>query len=426
MITVAEALAHVRDRAKANPARQVPLAAALGLVLADDVASDIDSPPYDKSIVDGYAVIADDLRGGKAHLTILEEVVAGAVPTARVVPGTATRIMTGAPLPAGANAVVMIERTEVVRTDIKRDELPRHEIKHHDESPLGQVVICDAGIGVGRNILRRGTAMRTGDMVLRRGVRLRPSEIGLLAEVGRAVVTVVPRPTVAILATGNELVEPNEIPSAGQIRNSNGPLLAALVSQAGGDPIVLPVARDDEADLREKISAGLAHDMLVLSGGVSAGVLDLVPRVLAELGAQQIFHKVRLKPGKPLWFGIAPRGDRRTLIFGLPGNPVSSFVCSELFMRPAIEQLAGREGAGLRRVRARLEAEHAQRGDRQTYLPGVLCTSRDAQPGVRLVDWQGSADLRGLAAATVLIEFAPGERQYAAGELVDILLLEGA
>jgi molybdopterin molybdotransferase len=426
MITVAEALAHVRDRAKANPPRQVALAAALGQVLAEDVASDIDSPPYDKSIVDGYAVITEDLRGIEARLTILEEVVAGAVPTARVVPGTATRIMTGAPLPEGANAVVMIERTEVVQTDDGRDAIQHHEIKHHDSRSLGQVVIRDADIGGGRNIMRRGTAMHAGDIVLRRGTRLRPTEIGLLAEVGRATVAVVPRPTVAILATGNELVEPSETPAAGQIRNSNGPLLAALVCQAGGEPIVLSIARDDEADLREKISTGLEHDMLVLSGGVSAGVLDLVPRVLDELGAQQIFHKVRLKPGKPLWFGVAPRGDRQTLIFGLPGNPVSSFVCGELFMRPAIEQLAGRDGTGLRRVRVRLDAEHSQRGDRQTYLPGVLCTTHDAQPGVRPVDWHGSADLHGLTTATALIEFGPGERRYAAGDLVDVLLLEGS
>ena len=174
-----------------------------------------------------------------------------------------------------------------------------------------------------------------------------------------------------------------------------------------------------------KITAGLAADVLLLSGGVSAGVLDLVPGILAQLGAEQIFHKVRLKPGKPLWFGVLRRDGRTTLIFGLPGNPVSSFVCCALFVRPALERLAGRPGAGLRRAGALLEVEHRQRGDRQTFFPGLYRVV-DRRARVSPALWQGSADLRGLATANVLIAFAAGDRTYAAGETVEVLMLDEA
>ena len=410
MITVDEALAHILERARPVGARLVPLEESLGLVLAADITSDVDSPPHDKSIVDGYAVIADDLRSGPAQLAILEEVVAGALPRAAVTSGSATRIMTGAPIPAGADAVVMIEQTALV---------DRHG------SGLGAVAINDPDVRAGRNIVRRASVMRSGDVVLRRGVVVRPAEIGLLAEVGRAQVDVVPRPTVAVLPTGNELVDYCCLPAAGQIRNSNGPMLAAAARNAGAEPMLLPIARDDETDLRQKIATGLDADVLLLSGGVSAGVLDLVPRVLADLGAREVFHKVRLKPGKPLWFGTVEREDRMTLIFGLPGNPVSSFVCFELFVRPALARLRGEEAATGRRAQARLECDHQQRGDRQTFFPAKYRLTEAGESRVQPVAWQGSADLRGLVEANALVAFAPGDRLYAAGETVEVVLLSG-
>ncbi len=412
MLSVDEALKLILARAQPLAARTMALADVDGLILAEDVASPIDSPPYDKSIVDGYAVVAADLATGEARLRILEEVVAGEVPRATVTAGTATRIMTGAPIPAGADAVVMVERTS-------------HHA-HTDAHHLGTVFIRDADVRAGRNILRRGTSLCAGDVVLRCGAPLRAIEVGILAEVGRAVVAAVPRPRVAILATGNELVEPDQTPAAGQIRNSNGPLLAAAVRAGGGDPLLLGIARDSEEDLRARIASGLQADVLILSGGVSAGVLDLVPSILKELKVAEVFHKLRLKPGKPMWFGVAQREAHQTLVFGLPGNPVSSYVCGELFVRPALERLAGRPGHGLRRLRATLARDVQQRGDRHTFLPAVCHLSDQDQARAEPVTWHGSADLRGLTAANALLSLPPGDRVFHAGEIVDLVLLDQA
>ena len=410
MITVAEALAHVVERAKPKPAVVTAIAAAQGLVLAEDVASDIDSPPYDKSIVDGYAVVAEDLRTGEARL---DDSRGSRCRRRAHVPRRAGRGHAdhdGRPH-SGGGECRGDDRTNRGRARWPQPTRPgvRPRFRHSRRSQYHDARHSNARRG-SCVAWRHALASHRDWLVGRSGPHDRESSAA---------------PTVAILPTGNELVEPGETPSAGQIRNSNGPLLAAAIRQAGGEPITLPIARDDEADLRQKIATGLEHDVLVLSGGVSAGVLDLVPCVLAELGAKQVFHKVQLKPGKPLWFGVARRGDHETLVFGLPGNPVSSFVCGELFVRPAIERLSGADGAGLPRVQARLDVEYCQRGDRQTYLPGVLSATSEYPAGVRPVDWHGSADLRGLAAANVLIEFAAGDRQYAAGEAVSVLLLEG-
>jgi molybdopterin molybdotransferase len=243
----------------------------------------------------------------------------------------------------------------------------------------------------------------------------------LLAEVGRTKVAAVPAPRVAVLATGNELVEASRVPGPGQIRNSNGPLLAGLIAQAGGQPALLGIARDEPCDLLRKIEAGLAHDVLLLCGGVSAGVLDLVPQMLAQVGVQQVFHKVNLKPGKPLWFGV----QERTLVFGLPGNPVSSLVCFELFVRPAIEKLSGRQPVGLLRTRAILTRDHPQRGERPTFWPAAL-TQTNQTLSVHPLAWQGSGDLRTLTGADCLAYFPAGDRLFPAGEQIDVLRLPAA
>ena len=231
------------------------------------------------------------------------------------------------------------------------------------------------------------------------GKLLRPLEIGLLAEVGRAVVSVIPSPQIAILATGNELVSLTEIPGPGQIRNSNEPLLAGLAQQAGGSAVPLGIACDDPADLERHVEAGLMRDVLVLSGGVSAGVLDLVPHVLAKLGVTQVFHKVNLKPGKPLWFGLKTRGEgRTTLVFGLPGNPVSSLVCFELFVRPAIQKLRGLPPEGLRRMTARRARPSAARRAAD-LLAGQIASRYRHAAGLARLGRSADADRRQLPGA---------------------------
>ncbi|MBX7164990.1 MAG: molybdopterin molybdotransferase MoeA [Pirellulales bacterium] len=404
MLSVDEALARLAQHVVPRAAVERACGAALGLVLAETIASDVDSPPHDKALVDGYAVVASDLSSGRAELRVLEEVTAGQVPTCAVCPGAATRVMTGAPMPPGADAMVMIERTQ---TRLAADG-------------TSLVDIVDAKVAPGQNIMTRGRSMRAGDVVLMPGAVLRPIELGLLAEVGRTTVRVVPAPKVAILSTGDELVEPGRVPAAGQIRNSNGPLLAAAARRAGADVLELGIARDTRDDLRTRIGAGLeAADVLVLSGGVSAGVLDLVPAVLAELGVACVFHKVNLKPGKPVWFGTQAHSRGARLVFGLPGNPVSSLVCYELFVRPALARLAGGVLAGAPVESRPLAAAFTHRGERPTYHPGryVEGTSGSAVEPLR---WQGSADLRTLAAADALIHFPSGDCSYQPGQMVSV------
>lgn len=373
----------------------------LGWVLAETIVSDVDSPPHDKSIVDGYAVLAADTKEPPTDLTVLEEVTAGAVPKHAVERGTATRIMTGAPIPPSADAVVMIEQTQMIGECVR--------LLGPEAKP-------------GQNIMRRAASLSKGQTVLLPGKKLRPIECGLLAELGRAQIRVTRAPRAAILATGNELVEFDLTPGPGQIRNSNGILLQSLAIQAGASVRDKPqVAKDEKEQLKDQILRwGLMHDVLIITGGVSAGVLDLVPHVLSELGVEQKFHKVNLKPGKPLWFGVCRHTPKdQTLVFGLPGNPVSSLVCFELFVRPAIQKLRGLAPTGLRRATARLTGEHQQRGERPTYWPAAVNSE-----GVRPLSWKGSGDLRTLTEANCLVVFPAGERTFRAGEEVSVLLLE--
>ncbi len=291
MLSVQEALDKVRQHVRPLEARSLPLGTgALGLPLAEDIKADLDMPPYDKSMMDGYAVRSADMATGQAQLHVVEEVSAGVVPRLPVGPGQATRIMTGAPVPAGADAVVMVERTQLTGDQVSIDDKP---------------------LKAGANIMRRGQEMRSGQVVLSKGTRLRPQELGLLATVGRTQALIHPRPRVAVLSTGNEIVEAPEVPGPGQIRNGNGPMLLAQVARAGGVPTYLGRALDNLESMRPLVAAGLDADVLILSGGVSAGKLDLVPGVLADLGVEAVFHKVTMKPGKPVFFGIHRR--RRSL-----------------------------------------------------------------------------------------------------------------
>lgn len=416
MLTVAEAFAAILQEVVRAPAVTVPLEDALGLVLAEDVFSDEDSPLFDKALMDGFAVRSADIRDPGKPLEIIEEVMAGHIPERPVGPGEATRIMTGAPLPAGADAVVQVEETR------------------HSPQPdsLGQVVILNKAIQPGANILARGAATRRGERVLPSGRLLRAQEVGALAELGRAQIRVYPAPRVGVLATGDELVPAAGTPGPGQIRNSNEPMLAAQVRRAGGIPVPLGIARDERAHLRQRIEEGLECDVLLLSGGVSAGKLDLVPSELKAAGVYQVFHKVQMKPGKPLWFGVRERSDpnpsaspvstgaaSRCYVFGLPGNPVSSMVCCELFVRSALRRLMGIEPAEPVPVSARLTEAYRMQGNRPTYHPARLDWQATG-PVVRAVDWVGSADLRATVDANAMLLFPAGEHSYAAGDSIEV------
>jgi molybdopterin molybdotransferase len=397
MLEVADARRIVLDNVVLPPPVARPLGPdLLGLTLAGNAVSDLDMPPFDKAMMDGFALHAVDIAAG-ATLRIVGEVFAGHVPTKAVGLGEAMRIATGAGIPEGADAVVMVERTEVDGDRVRIHEAPQK----------------------GQNIQRRAVEMRRGEIVVPAGAWLRPEEIGLLAMTGHATVRVHPRPAVAVLSTGDEIVPVDLPPGSGQIRNSNGTMLLGQIARAGGAPQSLGIAADDRQALRDKIEDGLGGaDILVLSGGVSAGRADFVPSVLAELGVTALFHKVRLKPGKPLLFG---RRDEK-LVFGLPGNPVSSLVCFELFVRPAIERMSNKV-PGPRFVDAALAEDVTYRTDRPTFHPARL-TIEGGRLVVRPVPWLGSADLRGVAGGNAFLVHEPGEHVRRTGDLVAVLVVD--
>jgi molybdopterin molybdotransferase len=417
MLSVEEALQQILNAAQPGATERVHLRDALGMTLAEDVVSDVDSPPHDKALVDGYAVRSADFSARAAlepdhqvELEVIEQITAGAIPTCTVTSGRAANIMTGAPLPDGADAVVMREETESI---------------NEPGLPLGAVRFHNNQVRPGQNIMNRAVSLRRGQVVLSSGLSLRPAEIGLLAEVGREHVNVHGSPSVAIMPTGNELVEPGIQPGPGRIRNSNGPMLAACARGAGAAVADLGIGRDDRQQLEQLARQGLDCDVLVISGGVSAGVLDLVPEVLGALGVKEVFHKINMRPGKPLWFGLASdpaSSERETLVFGLPGNPVSSFVCFELFVAPALAQLAGRNELVPPQLCAALSQPHEHRGPRPTYHPALLHWP-DGAAIVEPISWRGSSDLRALTDANALAIFPGEDRRYAAGDLVECQLL---
>lgn len=395
LLSVAEAHERIARCAGPLSPQRLPLRELLGLRLAEDVASTVDSPPFDKSVVDGYAI---DTRDAAESLRELELVVAGCWPSQAVRAGTTIRVMTGAPLPAGADAVVKWEDCDV-RSD-------------------GTIRNPAADVRAGACVMKRGASFHQGQVLLSAGKRLGPLEIALLAEVGRAEAAVHPRPRVAVLATGDELVDVGGLLEPSQIRNSNGPMLLAAVAAANATAVDLGIGRDDSADLREKLSRGLECDVLVASGGVSAGVKDLVPQVLADLGVEEVFHQVRIKPGKPLWFGRRDDGERRTLVFGLPGNPVSTLVSFRLFVEAALRALAGEPFAPPGTERGVLTAPLAHRGERPTYFP-----CRREGNRIEPLDWKGSADLATLTQANCLVALPAGEYRLEAGAGVDVVRL---
>jgi molybdopterin molybdotransferase len=386
MLTVEEARRIILSDVPAPRAVDVPLSDVLGAVLAEDVASDLDMPPFDKAMMDGYAARAGDV----GPFRVLEEIPAGKTPTASVGPGTCSKIMTGAPMPAGADAVQQVEKT-------------RRE---------GDGVSFLEPVRPGQNVAPRGQDIREGDVVLRAGRRIGPAEIGALAAVGRTRVRAWARPRVAVLATGDELVPPDAKPGPGQIRNSNTAMVAAQVRAMGLECDDLGVVGDDRDAIRARIREGLKRDLLLLSGGVSAGDWDLVIPALEAEGVTIRTHQVRIKPGRPFCF--APR------VFGLPGNPVSAFVIFEVFVRPYLGRLMGMS-ADRPRVRARLETPIAKKIDREHYLPATV-RYENGEYAVETLPWHGSADLFAAARADAFV-VVPIQTSYEKGAMVECMPL---
>jgi molybdopterin molybdotransferase len=303
-------------------------------------------------------------------------------------------------MPEGADAVVMQEHTQTL-----------------DD---GRVRITDAMVKSRQHVYAQGTEMRAGAVVLKAGTQLNPAAFGVLASVGKTAVPAYPFPRVGVVATGDELIEANAKPKPGQIRNTNGPMLAAQTARGGGVPRYLGIARDDRSVTRSLIAEGLdGSDVVLVAGGVSVGDYDLVPGVLKELGVTIHFRQVRMKPGKPLLFGTGPKG---TLVFGLPGNPGSSFVGFELFVRPAIRILGGHAEAGPRTIRLPVTESIAESNDRPTYRPAKLAPGETGW-SVRPLPWSGAPDLVGMQPADALLVLPAGDTRADRGAIMDVVLL---
>jgi molybdopterin molybdotransferase len=366
----------------------INLTACSGRILAEDIFADRDSPPFHRSARDGFAVRSTDLE---SNLRIIGEVRAGQVFSGTINQGEAVEIMTGAPMPAGADAVLMVE--------------------HATRNPDGTVKAIRKN-EPNLHVVARGSESLEGSILLHRGTRLDYTSIACLAAVGRTSIAVFPRPRVAILPTGDEIVEPHEKPGDSQIRNSNAWSLAAQVTRAGGDPVILPIARDDKAHTRALIEQGLACDLLLLSGGVSAGRYDIVEPVLADLGAEFFFDRVLMQPGQPVVFGRV----RNRFFFGLPGNPVSTMVTFEVFARAALQLIGGASDTSLPLSLARLTVPFRHQPGLTRFLP-ALVRGGEITP----VAHKGSGDIAALSRANAFLMADPARPEYAAGDTIFVL-----
>ncbi len=404
MIEYQDARALVLSKAKALPAEIVPLARALGRILARDIRAREDIPPFTKSTMDGYAVRAEDTRrpgpdaAAAVELEVLEDLPAGRLSRKVLGPGQAIRIMTGAPLPGGADAVVMVEDTETSGRAVK----VRREVRPGDNIGLA-----------GEDIKRNGVA-------LDRGTLIGPADVGMLAAIGLARVPVTRQPRLAVIATGDEIVEPGVAKRRGQIRNANGPSLMAMAVEAGASASYLGIARDRRAMLAGKLARARQADILVLSGGVSVGDYDLVKDELGAAGVKPVFWQVRIKPGKPVFFGV--RG--RQLVFGLPGNPASAMVTFLLFVKLAVDAMLGRTSPGPAAGRAILAADVTLKPGRTQFLRGVVTEDGPVRKVAPYGD-QRSGVLRSMVRSRVLIAVPADVRHIEAGREVEIIFMDG-
>jgi len=397
MLSYAEARACVIEQTR-NAARRGPTFTknvndALGDVLAREVRNDREYPPFDRSTRDGYAVRSAEAVAG-AHLKCVGEIKAGDTVTQPLPANACIQIMTGAALPAGADAVVMIEFTQ----------------------RAGDTVTFQRATNAGQNFVPKGSEARAGDLALKRGLRLGYAELALAAQVGAFELACFKRPRVAILSTGDEVVPITEAPGAFHIRNSNSVSLTAQVRLAGGEPVPLGNALDRVDDLSAKIELGLKEDILVLSGGVSMGKYDLVETVLKSLGTEFYFDAVAIRPGKPAVFGRC----RDTFVFGLPGNPVSTMVTFQLFVIPAMDILGGAPPRQLPLLEANLVKTLHEKPGLTHFLPGHFEWT-GISPEVKPLSWQGSGDIAALTQANCFIVVPADRQDIPAGEKVSVL-----
>jgi molybdopterin molybdotransferase len=396
-------LGHATDLT-APATERVPLLDCGNRVLAEAVRADRDQPPFDRSTRDGFAVRASEF--GDDALRIAGQVRAGEQwQGGALEDGSAIEIMTGAPIPEGADAVVMVEHVERIGQTIRR--------------------LRERTIRGGENIVPRGSEARMGETVLPAGALIHGAEIALAAACGASVLAVFRKPRVAIVATGDELVEIEATPGPQQIRNSNSYGLAALVTEAGGEAVRLPIARDHRPELEQIIRSARSCELMLLSGGVSMGEYDLVEEVLQSLGAEFFFTGVRMQPGKPVVFGLLPAADGfpAQFFFGLPGNPVSTQVTFHCFVEPMLRAMGGCAAFGPRFAQATLEEEAAGKPGLMQILPARLTPDR-VRPSVKLVPWQGSGDLAANARANCYAVLPPENERFAAGDVITILLRE--
>jgi molybdopterin molybdotransferase len=386
---------------------------AAGQVLAEPVVADRNFPPFPRATRDGYALRADDLAKLPATLKVVGEIKAGAAPESLVnlEPGQAAAIMTGAPAPSGADAIVMVEHTSRQRS---------------------QVEITKA-VSAGDNIVPVGAEAKRGERLLSPGARLDHAAIAVAASVGRSHLLVYSKPQIAVLSTGDEVVDIDVPPGPNQIRNSNSYSLAAQIKAAGGDPVLLPVAPDEPTRLRELIADGFESDLLLLAGGVSMGKYDLVEQVLAEFQAEFFFTGAQIQPGRPIVFGRIPDGaatpargtpvqsENHKYFFGLPGNPVSTMVTFELFVRPVLDALSGLPPQNLIFLHAKLKSEIKTKTGLKRFLPAIL-SGEFEHAEVELARWQGSGDIAATARANCYMVIPPDREKITAGEWVPVLM----
>jgi len=398
-----EAQKTVFEATKTLGLEKISLLDAFGRVLGEDIIAARDNPPWDNSAMDGFAVRWEDIKQEHAitkpvALKVIEDVPAGTVATRTVGPGQAIRIMTGAPIPKGADTVVKVEETEPSKDTVKIFK----EVER------------------GGNIRPQGEDVKKGDCIIAKGTQIRPAEAGMLAILAKSFVLVYQRPRVAILSTGDELADLDERFDDEKIINSNSYGTAAAVQEAGGIPILLGIAKDQPAALKEKISHGLNADILVLSGGVSMGDYDFTKAVFKDLGAEMNFWKLAIRPGQPLAFGKI----QGKLAFGLPGNPVSSMVTFEQLVRPAMLKMGGHRSYGRPVVQAAFQEKFSKRTDRRHFLRGILSRENDVLT-VRTTGDQGSGILTSMVKANGLIDVPEEVERLNPGDIVNVQVLSG-